>query len=588
MLMTLFILFITNIFIINFFFNIIQNSLDENTLKNSLLNLALDFEAINFPLNFGLNLFFIAVIISVFNTILIYKFIYLKFNIDNPISFIKNFVYLFFINFSVLLSVLYLLRIYFLPRSILLLLGILHPLLFLTIISILKTNFLSKKTYFRFGIVFLILSIFIIYAFLDKQKENINVEVINSPKQSTTTLPITLSETEGKCFEWLGSNNYEDCLTGASFEIKGSFDERLTNIVNFQNDTYLLQNNGIVYKYLNGPYEVFLDISEDIGTSNTSDKWSECFESGLFSLAFHPIENYFIISYSDLKNNLVFEKFEFKDKKTILFETRKIVLKIANPVCEHYSGNIIWSDYFEDFLISIGDMKGSKTTKFSAGDNNAMDTTSLKGKIFLLNKEITDPALISENNNSSSLKNLVAIGLRNPWKTSEYNGYLFIPDVGWSSNEELNVVKLNDLNKINKPFNFGWPFFEGLINNELIFSNLSVWNKNNQYSIVEYVEENSILPIVYYQRPAPDSNRAAIIGGDIIRSKNSKYFEHYIFADFLSKEIFVYDFKNNKLFSVPLPNEFTSYITSLSINNFDDNSVLITTGSGLLYEIQLP
>ena len=46
----------------------------------------------------------------------------------------------------------------------------------------------------------------------------------------------------------------------------------------------------------------------------------------------------------------------------------------------------------------------------------------------------------------------------------------------------------------------------------------------------------------------------AIIGGGVVEDKNSKYFQHYIFADYLSSELFAYDFINDSLYSLPLNN----------------------------------
>ena len=60
---------------------------------------------------------------------------------------------------------------------------------------------------------------------------------------------------------------------------------------------------------------------------------------------------------------------------------------------------------------------------------------------------------------------------------------------------------------------------------------------NSEYSnINEYVKANS-LALVHYSHVAPQNFRAAIIGGGVIADTTSKYFENYIFTDFLSSEI---------------------------------------------------
>ena len=106
-------------------------------------------------------------------------------------------------------------------------------------------------------------------------------------------------------------------------------------------------------------------------------------------------------------------------------------------------------------------------------------------------------------------------------------------------------------------------------------------------NISEFIYENSIMPVVYYNHQGPTFYRAALIGGGVIQDKNSKYFEHYIFGDYLSKEIFAFDFKRNELFQIPLEG-FESYITSIIINPNNKDSVLIASGNGDLVEVLLP
>ena len=88
---------------------------------------------------------------------------------------------------------------------------------------------------------------------------------------------------------------------------------------------------------------------------------------------------------------MVVEKFNIGSNNQPDLETSEILVKIPNAQCCHYSGNIIWSEYFEDFLISVGDMDnvGSKN-KF-----DPLDTTSPRRKVLFLNKKISNPDLLS-------------------------------------------------------------------------------------------------------------------------------------------------------------------------------------------------
>ena len=115
-----------------------------------------------------------------------------------------------------------------------------------------------------------------------------------------------------------------------------------------------------------------------------------------------------------------------------------------------------------------------------------------------------------------------------------------------------------------------------------------LWEGNTGYKINSYIEKESIKPVVYYDHQSEDYFRAAIIGGEVISNPSSNYFGNYIFADYISKEIFSYDYKKNLLTQIPLPNSFQSYITSIAVNPAKVNSIFITTGDGRLVEAILP
>ena len=135
---------------------------------------------------------------------------------------------------------------------------------------------------------------------------------------------------------------------------------------------------------------------------------------------------------------------------------------------------------------------------------------------------------------------------------------------------------------------FGWPYFEGSIDNDIKFSEIYLWDDNKPISPLDFIQQNSVRPSLYYQHNTPDVYRAAIIGGGIITDKSSKYFEHYIFGDYLSKEIFAYDFKNTRLLQIPLPSGINSFITSVKIYDEIEDTIIITTGSSEVIKITLP
>ena len=131
--------------------------------------------------------------------------------------------------------------------------------------------------------------------------------------------------------------------------------------------------------------------------------------------------------------------------------------------------------------------------------------------------------------------------------------------------------------------------FEGSIKYEKAFYGLKIWNNDN-YSLYDYISENSVAPKIYYDRPAPENNRSAIIGTSIILNSTSVWDKHIIFADSLSKEIFFYDYINDELFISSLP-PFPGYITAITTSPFDGDVIIFSTWDDKgtsIYSLTLP
>ena len=410
----------------------------------------------------------------------------------------------------------------------------------------------------------------------NNKSEDFNIDAVTTTTTTTTTIFQT-GIVGAECSKWMGSDNFTECIYGAEIVEILYYSESLNNVISHNNDLYILDVFGKVYK--NTPDDVFIDISNKV-----LNRFDFEGDSGLFSLAFHPSENYFLISYSNKDNNLVFEKYLLDEQNRPLDNESEVVLKIPNSNCCHYSGNILWSEFLNDFIISVGDM-GHNNKPLE--NSNPLNTASPVGKVLLLNNEISNPELLSLYDTDSPLKNMIAYGLRNPWKTYVYKNYLFVQDVGLTNEEELNVLNLEELILTQKPFLLGWPHFEGTINNNVKFNEIFIHDETGSNNINDFISTNTINPIVYYSHLAPENYRAAIIGGGLIEDANSRYFEHYFFADYLSGEIFSYDFKKNQLKIIPISESLT-FITSLSVHPTLADTILVTTGSGNLVKIQLP
>tara|TARA_B100002019_G_C21274755_1_gene604697 strand:+ start:12172 stop:13911 length:1740 start_codon:yes stop_codon:yes gene_type:complete len=579
-------MYFLNLFLFNLLFNtfFIQKLFTNNEAiaTNNLINLQNDFARIQFPYSFSVNFLFVSTVITIFLTIIFYYFIPKRISISSPEQILKEIIKVFIIYSFVLFSVMYLFRLYDFSRS-LIIFGIIFYTFFAYILIWLFRQLISSNRYLN-----VVFSIFIFVGFLgflaslrEDNPEPISVESVTTSTTTTLFSPL-ISETE--CSEWVGSTNYSGCISNVKITSSLYVSESLNNIIVNKLDVYLLDVYGRVYK--NTPDNVFLDLSPKI-----LNRFEYPYESGLFSLAFHPEQEYFLVSYSDLDNNLIVEKFLIVDNLPEL-ETSEVLIKIPNSSCCHYSGNIIWSNFFEDFILSVGDMEASglwedqKTNiKFNS---EPLDTTSPRGKVLLLNKLISNPPKLATENSSIPKKNIIAYGLRNPWKTYEYKNYLFVPDVGESRQEELNVLDLNLILQSNKPYLLGWPYFEGVLDNEITFNEILIHTEQGEsQSINNYIYENSLSPILYYEHQGTQNYRAALIGGEVLDSPESNYHQNYFFADYISGELFSYDFINDKLYIMPLPT-IDSYITSLAIHPTKFNTLLISTGSGNLLDITLP
>ena len=545
-----------------------------NITKTNLINLQSDFLNIGFPIEFEIGTIFISIVISLMVTLLVNYFIVSSIDFQNPISVIKNIVNIFFIYSGALLSILYFLRMFNFSRGILLIYLFLFPILLFILLLI--NNYLATVTsnILKYGLIMFLFFTASFYLF-SQIRTTSNVS-ISSDEEEIPFLDIGINNSEN-CAIWDGSDNYTDCVTGLIVIEAENFSQSLNNVIVYKDKIYILDVFGKIFR--NQKSDLFLDISKSV--LNRVDSSGE---SGLFGLAFHPNENYFLVSYSDLENNLTVEKFYLDSDMNPLLDTSKIVLRIPNSINAHYSGSIIWSNYFNDFLLSVGDMEGIEAPY---ANSEPLSTSSPRGKILFLNKNISNPDLLAESKNSSFRKDILAFGLRNPWKTIEYKNLLIIPDVGFSTEEELNIVNLDEFKDTKKPYLFGWPHFEGTIENTIKFNEILLFENNLGTSINTYVLENSIKPIIFYKHQAPENFRAAIIGGGVITDVNSKYYEHYIFADYLSNELFAYDFINNKLKILPF-GDFGAFITSLTIHPNKFDIVLATTGTGNLLQIQLP
>lgn len=198
--------------------------------------------------------------------------------------------------------------------------------------------------------------------------------------------------------------------------------------------------------------EPFLDITARVGSQGN--------EQGLLGLAFHPdfAENgYFYLYYTDLNGDTVISRFSRSaDTPSQADPGSEIrLLFIPQPFQNHNGGMLAFGP---DGYLYIGTGDGG-----SAGDpqGNGQSLNSLLGKILRVDVASADPYAIPPDNSfiASSLPEIWAYGLRNPWRFSfdRQTGDLYIGDVGQNQWEEVNYLPAGTP----AGANFGWNVYEG-------------------------------------------------------------------------------------------------------------------------------
>ena len=358
-------------------------------------------------------------------------------------------------------------------------------------------------------------------------------------------------------------------------------DKPFANFVSSRFGNLLLARNGEIFLFEDNEITIYLDLSSKVAEPSQGG------EFGLYDLEFHPSENFFLVSYTSTdQRSLILERYEVSETGKPIIGTSEYIFNIPTNSGVHFSGSLMWSEYFKDFIFTTGDMSRN-FDPYSDPFNSLIP----KGKAFLVfgNYETFTP-LLSYSPEQVPLKGIIGYGLRNPWQIHEYNDLLFIPDVGNAILEELNVIDLKQytLNDRFQSISFGWPKFEANVKNDNKPIDLFYWENESPESADKFIEDTSFSPQVFYNHfPFEGLYRAAIIGGAVLNSPASFYHEHYFFTDYLTKELFSYDYKSNKLYLFPVIPNFGE-VTSLNLDPENVNGLILTTITGEIVKIDIP
>ena len=282
-------------------------------------------------------------------------------------------------------------------------------------------------------------------------------------------------------------------------------------------------------------------------------------ERGLLGLAFHPDyanNGYFYVNYTDSSGNTVIARFQVTtNPDSADFSTRQILLTVTQPFSNHNGG---WLDFGPNdgyLYIALGD--GG-----NGGDpqDNGQDTLSLLGKILRIDVDTTQGYKIPPSNpfvdSVGVLKEIWALGLRNPWRNSfdRLTGDLYIADVGQGSWEEISFQPAANIGGEN----YGWRFKEGD----------HCFNPSTGCDTIMGLTD----PIHEY----PHSDGCSVTGGYVYRGSAIPDLQGtYFFGDYCTRSIWSFRYDGNDT------TEFKDRSSELSVNG--NISSFGEDGSGELY-----
>lgn len=210
----------------------------------------------------------------------------------------------------------------------------------------------------------------------------------------------------------------------------------------------ILQDDGTI---LSTP---FLDIDSKVN--------SQANERGLLGLVFHPnyeVNGYFFVHYTNSAGHSTISRFkvDMNNENTASSDSEKVVLVVNQPFNNHNAGDL---EFASNGYLYIGMGDGG-----NGGDpgNRSQNPKDLLGKMLRIDIDTEDlpykiPADNPYINQTDTLPEIWAIGLRNPWRISidTATNELWIADVGQDKWEEINVANADAAR-----LNYGWRCYEG-------------------------------------------------------------------------------------------------------------------------------
>jgi glucose/arabinose dehydrogenase len=284
----------------------------------------------------------------------------------------------------------------------------------------------------------------------------------------------------------------------------------LTQPASGSDDLFVVEQGGRVMQLPadGGEPTVFLDLSDEVSSGN---------EQGLLSAAFaadYERTGRLYIDYTDTGGDThVVEYRRDTDEDVADPESARELLRVEQPFANHNGGLVVFGPD-ENLYIGLGD--GG-----SGGDpqRNGQNLGTLLGKILRIDPRPGDgePYRIPEGNpfrdRQGARPEILAYGLRNPWRFSFDAERLWIGDVGQDNLEEID----GPIAGLGAGANFGWSAFEGT----------ERFNDDQE-------APDAIPPTLTYGR---DSG-CSVTGGYVVRDPSlPSLYGRYLYADYCEGEL---------------------------------------------------
>ena len=250
---------------------------------------------------------------------------------------------------------------------------------------------------------------------------------------------------------------------------------------------YFVSRTGTIHRFIDDAFEssAVLDISDLTDGDG---------ERGLLGLAFSIDGAVAYINYTDQLGATTIASLAVDARGVFDRGTLQTLLTIDQPFRNHNAGDIV-VEPSGTLLVAMGD-GGSADDPLRV----ALDDSSLLGKVLRVNP-------------SDGSVQVLAKGLRNPWRVDLYQDRLWLADVGQNKWEEISV--LDDVSQVTTPVDFGWSAYEA----------------NDRFN-KDQVSPKHVPPVVAYEH---GDNGCSVSGGAVAIAGALR--GRYVFADYCSGRV---------------------------------------------------